>query len=268
MCGPSIQQSPNCPVDNYDSINQFQKTLRFGNSFDPAYLKLDIVKRTADLTYYLLNYSVVAIDNVSQEGQIQNINDTNYISFFSSILPWWSPASGNPSPGGLEALLFEISQSACNIQAQYRGAPGGAWNIPYVELLTLPFIIQQHNIERMSLASLPPENNVTSTYVRVGTKISLDPTSFWCFSVLTIFSIVWCAGLIARSIFIPTPVLAGISEVDMVVKLGGKLGILENLGDSPRQKDILKVVGETKLWIHEPPDTSTVIKMHRMKWRR
>ena len=224
----------------------------------PTNLKLNVIKRTADLTYYLRNKSVIAIDNVSQHGETQYVDPLRYLGFFSAIFPIWPQRPSDASEKTLEQLLFEVSQTACQFQAIQRG-----WNIPYIDLLALPFIIQQHSIESMSnFTSLPAENNITSSFVTPRTKISLNPISFWVFTIFSMLSIGSC-GVFYKICFLGAPELSGFEEIDFVLKQRCEMGFFKDqLGQSPSQVHVFQKLAQTKLRVAIEKQTLELLPIH------
>jgi hypothetical protein len=155
----------------------------------------------------------------------------------------WSETAPDPSQKTLEQLLLEVSQTACRFQAT-----GWQWHIPYINLLALPFIAQQHSIEKMpDLTSLPSENNITISYVTQRTKISLDSISFWLFCILSMFCIGSCGVLILKSFLGDGPELSGFQEIDFVLKQRGEMAFLqEKLGESRDKVEIFRGLAETR----------------------
>ena len=214
----------------------------------PEHLKLEVTKRTADLVYYLPNRSVIAIDNVSPKGETQYVDPGIYLGFFSTIFPIWPQTPPDPSQENLEQLLLEISQTACQFQSIQK------WDTRYISLLALPFITQQHSIERMpDLTSLPSENNITVSFVTPRTKISLSPTSFWVYCIFTMLSIGSCGVLIRKIFLVGGPELLGFAEIDFVLK---ELGFFkEELGETPSQDDIFRKLAQTRLRVTDEKQT-------------
>jgi hypothetical protein len=208
------------------------------------FIQIEVSKRVANLVYYLPNKSVVAIDNVSEHVETQSIDPVMYLRFFSTIFRTWSETAPDPSQMTLEQLLLEVSQTGCQFQANL---PSWQWHIPYLNLLALPFITQQHSIERMpDLTSLPSENNITISYVMQRTNISLDPRSFWVFCILSMLSIASCGVLIIKNFLGDGPQLSGFHEIDFIIK---QVFLKEKLGKSRDKVELFRKLAETRIRI-------------------
>lgn len=191
---------------------------------------MDIIKRKADITYDIGNYSIERIENISDTGSPVYTNATDLLHVFARILPRY----GTPLPTPLPEVTLE---NVLYVKMQNYLMDGRLFTFAYIEALLMPWLVQQSAILEMKWADVPAENVVTGWYCEKTYKLSVAPASFYAFALICLSIICWSLALTVPGIFIRLPTLSRFRDVDFLSKLLN-LGKIAELGSDATSSKI------------------------------
>jgi hypothetical protein len=213
-------------------------------------LAIDIFKRNADITYNLVNRSIERMENLSPIYETEYINPSTYLRFYDRIFP---PALQKPPNNSLETtletLLFQYCQSS-SVLSQ------GNLFIGYIELLLLPWLIQQQGLQMLRVKQLPAENVITATYCKKSYKATVSSTSFYAFTFICFSTIGWCLFRLYQSAFLRGPVISCFGDINLLAKIFGKerrILELSKLGSEASSIKVERILRDVDLRITRDP---------------
>jgi hypothetical protein len=220
-------------------------------------LWLDVSNRKADLTYDLADTSLTAIENVSPNlGSVYKDPGT-YMYVFEKILPRYpaSPLVDRYGQFSFELMTHLYFQTAISLSKP------GTISRPHLKLLMLPWTLPQRFFNQILVTvRMSNDQHVNATYCRQTYKVTVDPSSFYAFSVFCLLTLAWCLGHLILTIFTASPVMTLFPDVDRWS---------ESIGNVPEQivsrlstKRFTSSTIEKKMW-----DTRVrMVPMHKNRW--
>jgi hypothetical protein len=176
----------------------------------------NVWKRKADIIYNLADRSIeVPPENLSPIYGLEFVDGEAYLNFYDRIFPAYSsiPPNSSHKDVTLQDFLFNYVLEACAL------SPPTKISRPYLETLMMPWLLQQLGLSAISVKDLPFDNIISALYCKQSYKISLAPSSFYIFTVLSLCTIGWCFARLFPTMFTVTPILSGFAEVDFANSL-------------------------------------------------